>query len=166
MQSNATPVLPADVRIRPAQPADLPFILSLVPRLNAFGPPAWRDSAHMTQFDRDVLTRAVQQPTPDRHVFIAETTQPAGLLHLTSSTDYYQQTHAHIADLIVDAAAEGQGVGRALLAYAETWARAHGFATLALSVFAQNIHARSVYQKAGFGEDMITCIKPLHNGTG
>jgi ribosomal protein S18 acetylase RimI-like enzyme len=155
------PVFFGKVRIRPAQPADLPFIMALVPRLTDFGPPPWRDPEQMTEFDRDVLARAVQQTTPEHHVFVAETTQPAGLLHLSSSTDYYQQTHAHIADLIVDAAAEGQGVGRALLSYAEEWALDHGFATLALSVFAQNTHARSVYQKAGFGEDMLTCIKPL-----
>ncbi|MBF9221430.1 GNAT family N-acetyltransferase [Hymenobacter ruricola] len=161
MPPTATPALPAPVRIRPAEPADLPFILALVPRLTAFGPPAWRDAEQMTQFDREVLTRAVHEPTATRQVFVAETTQLAGLLHLTTSTDYYEQTRAHIADLIVDAVAEGQGVGRALLAHAETWARAQGLATLALSVFAQNTHAREVYQKAGFGEDMITCIKQL-----
>lgn len=166
MHPTETPAASTAIQIRPALPADLPFIMALVPRLTAFGPPPWRDPAQMTQFDRDVLTQAVQQLMPGHSVFVAETTQLAGVLHLSSSTDYYQQTYAHIADLIVAAAAEGQGVGRALLSYAETWARDHGFTSLALSVFAQNTHARKVYQQAGFGEDMLMCIKPLHPRSG
>ena len=150
-----------DIRIRSAQSADLSFILDLLPRLVAFGPPEWRNPAQMTQVDQGVLTQAVQLPSPNHGVFIAETHQPVGFVHLIQNTDYYEQTHAHIADLAVAAAAEGQGVARALLAYAETWALARGFTTLTLSVFSQNQHARRIYEKAGFGEDIIKYVKPL-----
>lgn len=81
-----------------------------------------------------------------------------GLLQLGVNTDYYQQTHAYINNRIE---AEGQGVGRALLAHAEAWARAESYVTLSLSVFTQNKTARALYQKAGFGEDIIRYVKPL-----
>jgi ribosomal protein S18 acetylase RimI-like enzyme len=154
--------LPPDaLRIRPAGPLDRAFVLAQVPRLAAFGPPTWRDPVQMTNVDTVELTRALQQPEPGEHVWIAETSRPVGLLHLLVNRDYYQQTHAYISNLIVSEEAEGQGIGRALLAYAEAWARAEGYATLSLSVFAQNTAARALYQRAGFGEDIIRYVKPL-----
>lgn len=154
-------LLSTPLRIRPAQPTDAAFVRAQVPRLAAFGPPAWRDPDQMTQVDTLELNRALLHPAPGESVWIAETDRPVGLLQLTVNTDYYQQTHGYITNLIVAEAAEGQGVGRVLLAHAEVWARAEGYATLSLSVFAQNTAARALYQKAGFGEDIIRCVKPL-----
>ncbi|MCB2406856.1 GNAT family N-acetyltransferase [Hymenobacter lucidus] len=161
----STPTSPASadqLHIRPATAADEAFIRELMPRLVAFGPPAWRDPAQLTATDVAVLLHALHEPTPQRSVVVAEQNgQPVGLLHLTVNTDFYQQQHAHIADLAVTTAAEGRGIGRALLQYAEAWALERGYAWLTLSVFAQNHHARAVYERAGFGQDIIKYVKVL-----
>jgi GNAT superfamily N-acetyltransferase len=115
----------------------------------------------MTNVDTVALTRDLQQLEQGERVWIAETSRSVGLLHLLINQDYYQQTHAYISNLIVSEEAEGQGIGRALLAYAEAWARAEGYVTLSLNVFAQNTAARPLYQRAGFGEDIICYVKPL-----
>ncbi|UOQ53539.1 GNAT family N-acetyltransferase [Hymenobacter cellulosivorans] len=159
--ADATSPQSTPLRIRPATPADEAFIRQVMPRLVEFGPPAWRDAAQLTATDVAVLLEAVLHPSPRRSVFIAEHDEPLGLVHLTINTDFYQQEHAHLADLVVATAAEGQGVGRALLDYAEGWARARGYSWLTLSVFAQNTHARAVYERAGFGQDIIKYVKVL-----
>ncbi|MCC3160833.1 GNAT family N-acetyltransferase [Hymenobacter sp. 15J16-1T3B] len=148
--------------IRPATPADEAFIRAVMPRLVEFGPPAWRDPAQLTATDVAVLLESVRAPTPQRQVLVAERHgRPLGLLHLTVLTDFYQQQHGHVADLAVAAEAEGQGIGRALLSYAESWARALGFPWLTLSVFAQNERARAVYERAGFEQDIVKYLKVL-----
>jgi ribosomal protein S18 acetylase RimI-like enzyme len=58
----------------------------------------------------------------------------------------------NIHDLAVLPAARGTGVGRALLAAAETRARALGCCKLTLEVRADNVRARSLYQRVGFGD--------------
>lgn len=156
-----TPPLPAP-HIRPATPADEAFIRAVMPRLVEFGPPAWREAAQLTATDVAVLLTSLREPTPQRQVLVAEQAgRPLGLLHLTVATDFYQQQHAHVADLAVAAEAEGQGIGRALLQYAEDWARNEGFPWLTLSVFAQNERARAVYERAGFQQDIIKYLKVL-----
>ncbi|MDF7812934.1 GNAT family N-acetyltransferase [Hymenobacter sp. YC55] len=149
MSSRLAPSSHASLQIRAATPVDEAFIRGLMPRLVAFGPPAWRDPAQLNATDIAVLLEAVYQPTPQRSVVVAELDgRPVGLLHLTINTDFYQHEHAHIADLAVASTAEGQGIGRALLNYAEAWALERGYAWLTLSVFAQNTHARTVCVRA------------------
>jgi hypothetical protein len=63
----------------------------------------------MTNVDTVALTRDLQQPEQWERVWIAETSRSVGLLHLLINQDYYQQTHAHISNLIVSEEAEGQG---------------------------------------------------------
>ena len=91
----------ASLHIRPAGPTDIPFVLAQIPRLAAFGPPAWRDPVQMTYVDTLELTRVLQQPVLGEHVWIAETTRPVGLLQVSVNTDYYQQAHAYINNLLV-----------------------------------------------------------------
>lgn len=162
MSDRPASVSVSGLHIRPAAPSDEAFIRDLMPRLVAFGPPAWRDPAQLTATDVAVLLETVHQPTPQHNVVVAELHgQPVGLLHLTINTDFYQQEHAHIADVAVASTAEGQGIGRALLDYAEAWALERGYSWLTLSVFAQNTHARAVYERAGFGEDIVKYVKVL-----
>ncbi|HSX01556.1 MAG TPA: GNAT family N-acetyltransferase [Candidatus Saccharimonas sp.] len=62
-------------------------------------------------------------------------------------------THeAHIDDLGVDPAVRRQGVARALLQFADDWAREHGCTTLKLSTQRANVAALAAYQAAGYSE--------------
>jgi GNAT superfamily N-acetyltransferase len=152
------------VRIRPASRADVEFVVSLMPRLVEFGPPDWRDPAQMTAFDTRVITESLLDPKPGAAVLIAEDAggAPLGFIHLHAATEHYnQEEHGHVEDLIVAPAGEGRGVGRALLEKAEEWARSRGYRWLTLNVFAENVRAREVYKRLGYGEDMVKYVKEL-----
>jgi hypothetical protein len=43
----------------------------------------------------------------------------------------------------------------------EQWAREQGYRWLTLSVFAQNVRAREVYSRLGYGEDIMKYVKEL-----
>ena len=153
-----------NIQIRPASIKDQEFILLLVPRLVEFGPPTWRDVPQMMATDLQVVSEKLLNPSADVAFFIAEDQKgiPLGFIHLETRTDYYyQEKHGHIANLIVAPRGEGQGIGRMLIEKGEEWARTQGYRWLTLSVFAQNVRARSVYQQLGYGEDIMKYVKEL-----
>jgi GNAT superfamily N-acetyltransferase len=152
------------MRIRPAGMADLPFVLGLAPRLATFGLPSWRAEGHVVEAEGRALTRALEHASPDRPVVIAEDTDGSrvGFAYLERQTDYFTgREHTHIAVLAVADAAEGRGVGRALVAAAEDWARRHGDPFITLNVFAGNTRARAVYERLGYGAETLHYVKPL-----
>jgi ribosomal protein S18 acetylase RimI-like enzyme len=76
--------------------------------------------------------------------------------------DYFsQQSHAHVSVIAVTREAEGQGVGRALMAHAEGWARANGHDRITLSVFEGNRRAQALYERVGYHVEMRRMIKKL-----
>jgi GNAT superfamily N-acetyltransferase len=119
----------------------------------------------MLATDIQVLRDTLLNNSPQTAIFIAEDDQGVafGFVHLQTGKDYYyHEAHGHIANIIVAPHGEGHGVGRVLMAKAEEWARSQGFRWLTLSVFAQNLHAREVYQRLGYGEDIIKYVKELN----
>lgn len=157
--------LSSNIQIRSASMDDKDFILSLVPRLVEFGPPAWRDIHQVIPVDLQVLTDRLSNPSQDTVFFVAEDENgaPLGFIHLQTGTDYYNhEKHGHIANLIVAAAGEGRGIGRMLMEKGEEWARAQGYRWLTLSVFAQNMRARELYQWLGYGEDIMKYVKEIY----
>ncbi len=152
------------ILIRPAQAGDEAFLVSLIPRLTYFGLPQWRDEPSMTSFDTEVIIETLHHPSDDNAIFIAEDAdgKSLGCIHLFLGSDYYNpEKHGHISDLIIAEGAEGRGIGRLLLEKGESWARERGFRWLTLSVFAQNVRARELYERMGFGEDMVKYVKEL-----
>jgi ribosomal protein S18 acetylase RimI-like enzyme len=71
---------------------------------------------------------------------------------------------ALVSDLVVLPEARRAGIGRALLARAEAYARAEGARVLSLSVLARNGGARSLYTAAGFRERFLQLEKRLAPG--
>jgi ribosomal protein S18 acetylase RimI-like enzyme len=154
----------APVEVRRAARADREAILKLVPRLVAFGPPAWRDAAAMTATDGKVIAAALESSGDDPIVLVAVTASNAvmGFIHLRSAIDYYtERKHGHVADIVVDEAYEGRGIGRQLLAAADDWARAQHYEWLTLGVFSENTRAAQLYERAGFKKDIVRLLKPL-----
>jgi GNAT superfamily N-acetyltransferase len=157
-------IVVAFVRIRPFRSEDRGFIVDLVPRLTEFGEVPGRDRLAMNARDREVLERAMDAPPADTAVFVAEDGdgRPVGFIHLTAADDYYTSSRtAHIADVIVAKGAEGQGIGSALIAHGEQWARERGFQMLTLNVFLANHAARDLYVKRGFEQEWVRCVKRL-----
>ena len=151
------------VVIRSATSADRAFLASLAERLADFERPAWRSHEEIADGDRRALFDALDHPQPGTQLFIAELDGTrAGCLLLWTLEDYFcQQWHAHVSVIAVTREAEGTGVGRALMAHAEAWARAQGHTSITLSVFEGNRRAQALYERVGYATEMRRMIKLL-----
>jgi len=69
-----------------------------------------------------------------------------------------ERTYGYIAELYVIEEARGQGVGRALIAACEDWARDRGLKVMLIGVLARNARAHAVYGGAGF-DDYVTLLR-------
>jgi ribosomal protein S18 acetylase RimI-like enzyme len=151
------------VAIRSAVSADRAFLSTLAERLADFDRPAWRSHDEIADGDRRALFEALDDPRPGTELFIAELDgAPAGCLLMWTLEDYFsQQWHAHVSVIAVSKAAEGHGVGRALMEYAEKWARDRGHDSITLSVFEGNRRAQALYERVGYATEMRRMIKLL-----
>lgn len=158
------PDVRTDLSIRLASADDDDFILGLVARFVEFELPPWRRRGECAQGIRNDIERHLAEQPPGSHVFVAENADGArvGFLHLQVVTDYFTAAqNCHISDLAVAPAFDGQGVGAALLAHAEAWARAHHCRHLTLAVFPGNTRARALYERHGYGVDVLRMAKPV-----
>ncbi len=140
------------------------FILALVPRFVDFTLPAWRKRHECIEGIRADLVHHLDDQPPNSFLFVAEDAdgQPVGFMHLQKAQDYFNgRTNCHISDLAVAPGHEGRGVGRALLAHAEEWAREHRCALMTLAVFPGNQRARALYEANGYDTDLLRLAKPL-----
>jgi ribosomal protein S18 acetylase RimI-like enzyme len=152
------------VQIRPARADDLPTLSSLTVRLAEFPIPMWRTGAQVIDAERTAVTRALTAGSPDAPILVAEDTagRVLGFAYLETHQDYFTGLfHAHVSILVVAGTAEGRGVGRALLSAAEAWARERGDPFITLNVFAQNVRARALYERLGYGAETLRYVKPL-----
>ncbi|MEB3273019.1 MAG: GNAT family N-acetyltransferase [Prochlorothrix sp.] len=69
--------------------------------------------------------------------------------------------HSHILLLYVDPAHRRQGLGRALLDQAETWAKKNHDRQITLQVFCDNQSALALYHSQGYRPQVFTLVKPL-----
>ncbi len=149
-------------QIRNFSSTDREFILSLVPRFSEFDLPAWRTKTEIDQTNHQSLLKAIEQPEPGSTILIAEGENgtAAGFIHLETQTDYFSgEKIGYISDIAVLHEFEGQGIGRLLLNAAEDWIRQAGLRLLTLYVFAGNVHAQRIYEKAGFEQEVIKYVK-------
>jgi GNAT superfamily N-acetyltransferase len=153
-----------DVRVRSARPEDRAFVLDTAGRLAAFGPPAWRTPEEVVEGEARTLRAFFERPPEGTALLVAETAplRPAGFAYLEMLRDYFTgEAHAHIGILAVAENAEGRGVGSALLAAAEGWARRRGSRTLTLNVFERNRRARALYERRGFFAESLRYVRRL-----
>ena len=152
------------IPIRPATPDDRDFILSLVPRFVESTRPKGRSKRATLAAIRADIERALGEWSPDHHFFISTDVRgdPTGFLHLHLQRDFFSGTPAcHVSDLAAASGHDGQGIGRALLAHAEAWARRNRCKFLTLSVFPGNARAHALYDRAGFVIDVMHMVKPV-----
>lgn len=152
------------IAIRPAASDDSDFILSLAPRFVAFELPKGRRKRETLAAIHADIERALREAPPGDHFFVSEDreSQRTGFLHLQVQRDFFSGKRAcHVSDLAVVPGHESHGTGRALLAYAETWAHGNRCKLLTLAVFPGNTRARALYERAGFTTDLLRMAKPL-----
>jgi ribosomal protein S18 acetylase RimI-like enzyme len=154
----------AKLKIRPALSADHAFILGLVERFVAFELPPWRGPDETVAGIHDDIARHLRERTETSHFFVAETHDRAraGFLHLQATIDFFTGVpNCHIGDVAVAPGLDGRGVGTSLLAFAEAWARERGCRFITLSVFPGNTRARALYEREGYGVELLRMAKAV-----
>jgi ribosomal protein S18 acetylase RimI-like enzyme len=157
-----------DVHIRAARDGDAAFILGLVPRFVAFELPPWRDRNESADGVRRDLERHLRERPDSSHLFVAEIDadagegSPAGFLHLQTTVDFFTGApNCHISDLAVAPDWDGHGIGGRLLVFAESWAKERGCRFVTLGVFPGNARARALYERHGYGIELLRMAKPV-----
>jgi len=149
-------------RIRPATADDADFLASLAARLT-IGRAAWLDEQLMEATMRRFLLDDLAAMGDTSTVFIAEAPDgtPVGAATIERKAHFTGIPQAYLGELAVVAEVEGQGVGTALLAAGETWAREHGAQIITLETGSANHHARSFYTHQGYGDESVKLTKVL-----
>jgi GNAT superfamily N-acetyltransferase len=150
--------------IRLAHADDDEFILAVAERLASFELPTWRKRSETLAGIRADIARHLRELPPASHLFVAEDEdgERLGFLHLQTQKDFFTGAlNCHIADLVVAAEHDSQGVGGALVGFAEQWAREHRCKHVTLAVFPGNERARRLYEHHGYGQELIRMAKAL-----
>lgn len=140
------------------------FILSLVPRFVDFTLPGWRRRHECIEGIRQDLLKHLEDQPANSYLFVAEDAdgERVGFIHLQRTADFFNgRSNCHISDLAVAPQHEGNGVGKALLAHAEAWAREHQCQLVTLAVFPGNEHARGLYEASGYSTDLLRLAKSV-----
>jgi ribosomal protein S18 acetylase RimI-like enzyme len=152
----------AHIHIRAATEHDKPAVLQLAPRL-AEGLAPWRNREAAVlaaqQWLTDSFATAARQ---DGTVLVAvDKTGIAGVITISEQRHFTGETDGYIGELAVASHTVRHGIGRALIAAAETWARDRGLRHLTLQTGTANIPARHFYAALGFEEEDIRLTRPL-----
>ena len=137
---------PATFKIRPADPADVPVILSLIRALADYER-APEDVVATEETLRDVLFGA----EPSAHVLLAwEGEQPVGFaVYFFNFSTWLSRSGLYLEDLFVQPDARGKGYGEALLVELAKIAHARGCGRMEWSVLDWNEPAIEFYKKLG-----------------
>ncbi|HKU94766.1 MAG TPA: GNAT family N-acetyltransferase [Vineibacter sp.] len=126
--------------IRPATADDLPAIRSLLEQLG-----------YTLELDEVRARLAGVMDAPGHVVLVgARAGQVIGLLHLFARPALEKPPEVIVQALVVDAADRQGGVGKAMMAAAEQWARDHGFRSIALSSHIKRAGAHAFYAALGY----------------
>jgi ribosomal protein S18 acetylase RimI-like enzyme len=155
------------IHVRSYTPDDRAFVLSLAPRL-LIGMPPWRDPHLWLTAFQNWITASIDQHGQAAMVFIAEDDhgERLGFVTLSHNAHFTGEQQAYINELATSEAAEGRGVGKALIAACEQWAREQGYRILALSTGAANLRALGFYHHLGFRDEDVKLVKLLEKPDG
>lgn len=154
----------AAITIRAARSSDHAFILGLAERFVAFELPPWRGHDETAAGVYRDIERHLHGRPETSHFFVAETEAgtPAGFLHLQSTLDFFTGApNCHISDVAVAPGLDGRGIGSRLLAFADTFAKRRGCRFVTLSVFPANARARALYERHGYGVELVRMAKAV-----
>jgi GNAT superfamily N-acetyltransferase len=150
------------IGVRPADDADTGGILDLAPRL-VEGVAPWRDQAEALLAGRRWLEESLDAAkSGDGTVLVVvDAAGIAGVICVRPSTHFTGERDGYIGELVVADRASRHGIGRALIAAADAWARDHGLRNLTLHTGAFNTNARAFYAALGFTEEEVRLTRPL-----
>ncbi len=152
------------IEVRPATADDLPFIHSLAPRLAGAADLSWRSPDDVMRFQRTFMHETLEVPKPGAVTYVAVNAdgERLGFVHAEPMVDIFtDRIAAYIPLLAVTEAAEGKGAASVLMKAVEEWARAQGYDSLSLDVFASNARGRAFYARKGYGEETVRLVKDI-----
>jgi len=159
------------MQIRAAEPADLVSIAALFAELDALHPerlPERFAAPTGTARSGDHLLGLVQAPTGA--LLLAEADgEVVGLVHLVlreapALPVFVPRRFAVVEDLVVAVRARRRGIGRALMAAADAWARDRDAVSIELTVYDVNHEAAAFYRALGFRVDSCRLARAIrHN---
>lgn len=148
--------------LRQAKSADHPRLRSFDARLIGEAELPGAAQADFARFQAAFTARALDDSAATIIVAVDFAETILGYVHLTETQDdVLGVALGYVSIIAVAESAGGKGIGRALMAAAETWARERGYPALVLDVFASNATARRFYAAQGFVEDSLRLRKPL-----
>lgn len=153
---------PRRFAIRPLVDEDRDFVSQVTPRLFPGPTISPRDPERMQSFFAALSPRDLTREAGTEAFVAEERGIPLGLLVIKPDFDYFtDHRRAYVEILVVSKDAEGQGVGRALIEFAQQWGREHGCLEVVLDVFASNASAIAFYERLGFAPDHLRMSKTL-----
>jgi GNAT superfamily N-acetyltransferase len=151
----------APFRIRPARlPEDKPAILGFIVDLQRFEqaiePDRRVDAVVANEFYPIIMERVARR---NGCILIAEDAKDKALgwaVAYENNNEIYvhadERTYGYIAELFVSEEVRRQGIGRALIAACEQWARERGLKAMIIGALARNETAFAAYRSAGFAD--------------
>jgi ribosomal protein S18 acetylase RimI-like enzyme len=154
--------------VRPFEPEDQGAVLALSGRLT-MGVAAWRDQQRVADAARGWVEGSLAAADrPGHAVFVAVAAgakgakgDVVGFVSVGETKHFTGQIDGYVGELVTSEALEGRGVGRALMAAAENWARQRGLSNLTLETGAANVRARRFYQHLGYLEEEVRLTRRL-----
>jgi len=152
-----------DVKIRTATAADKDAVIELLPRLADFDVPKHRNPDHLWQGDATMFGDWLTGSRPDVETLVAHFEGiVVGVAMLSIGKELLSgEPSAHLEVLAVAKAAEGKGIGSALMVSSERLAIEKGAKSMSLHVFANNMKARALYERKGFDGELLRYSKVL-----
>ena len=138
--------------------------MALAPALAAFGLPPWRDHDVFVDECRRAIRDGLEGESDDRLVFVAvgDGGDRLGLAHVLLAPDANTGgRNVVVNDLAVEPGHQGRGIGRLLLDRSVEWGVERGAVGVVLAVFQDNTGARRLYERYGFGDDVVRMVLPL-----
>jgi ribosomal protein S18 acetylase RimI-like enzyme len=152
------------ISIRPATVADGAAVLDLAPRLTE-GVAPWRDRERALAAARSWLTGSLTDAAAGTGIVFVAAVPPAvavvGVLSIRPTRHFTGEQDGYIGELAVAEHAARQGIGRALIDAAESWARDAGLTNLTLHTGSYNTSARAFYAALGFAEEEVRLTRPV-----
>ncbi len=154
----------SSAQLRDVRASDLTHLERLLPRLAEFEVSTHRNPDDLWAADLANIRAFVEGRRPDcfcRVAVDADDTAVGVILVRMQPEPMSRTPSAHLEAIAVAEHAEGRGLGRALLAEAETEAHRRGARSMTLHVFTANERARRVYERNGYESELVRCIKWL-----
>lgn len=149
------------VDVVPYTSADREALLALAPRL-CVGVAAWRPLDGVGEAVRQWVEESIASAGDEHGVFVARVDGTVvGMVAVSEQEHWSGQVDAYVGELMTDEHVEGHGVGRALLARAEEWARDRGLDRITLETGAANRRARDFYRRLGYRDEEVRLTRVL-----